>query len=150
VRAALLPRLGLLDEDYFFFFEEIEWCQRARQSGLEVWYLPAARAVHGGGATANLFRGSARVEYQRSKLTFFLKTRNRASYLVVSAFLVLRTLINAMAGAVASAATLFLNRKLRLKAATYWYLFLWHLLLRPADWGLPDKCPPESSAPASK
>ena len=150
VRAALLPRLGLLDEDYFFFFEEIEWCQRARLMGLEVWYLPAARAEHGGGATANRFRGSARVEYQRSKLKFFQKTRNRASYLVVSAFLVFRTLINALAGAAASAATLFLNRKLRLKAATYWYLFFWHLLLRPAHWGLPDKCPPESSAPTSK
>ncbi len=150
VRAALLPRLGLLDEDYFFFFEEIEWCQRARQLGFEVWHLPAARAEHGGGATANRFRGSARVEYQRSKLKFFQKTRNRASYWVVSAFLVLRTLINALAGAVASAATLFLNRRLRLKAATYWYLFFWHLLLRPAHWGLPDKCPPQSSAPASR
>jgi len=141
VRAALLPRLGLLDEDYFFFFEEIEWCQRARQAGFEVWYLPAARAVHGGGATANLFRGSARIEYQRSKLTFFRKTRNRPSYLVVSVFLVLRTFINALACAVGSAATLFLNRKVRLKAATYWYLFFWHLLLRPTQWGLPGKCP---------
>jgi N-acetylglucosaminyl-diphospho-decaprenol L-rhamnosyltransferase len=150
VRAALLPRLGLLDEDYFFFFEEIDWCQRARRSGLEVWYLPAARAEHGGGTTANRFRGSARVEYQRSKLMFFRKTRNRASYFVVSAFLVLRTFINALAGAVASAATLFLHRRLRLKAATYWYLFLWHLLVRPAGWGLPDKCPPETSVPASK
>jgi hypothetical protein len=150
VRAPLLPRIGLLDEDYFFFFEEIDWCQRAGQSGLEVWYLLAARAEHCGGATANRFRGSARVEYQRSKLKFFRKTRNRASYLVVSAFLVLRTFINALAGAAATAVTLFLNRKLRLKAATYWYLFLWHLLLRPAHWGLPDKCPPESSAPACK
>jgi GT2 family glycosyltransferase len=150
VRAALLPRLGLLDEDYFFFFEEIEWCQRARQADLEVWYLPAARAEHGGGATANRFRGSARVEYQRSKLTFFLKTRNRASYLVVSAFLVLRTFINALAATAGCAVTLFLNRKLRLKAATYWYLFLWHLLLRPVHWGLPDKCPLESSAPACR
>jgi hypothetical protein len=149
VRAAILPRLGLLDEDYFFFFEEIEWCQRARHMGFEVWYLPSARARHSGGATANRFRGPARVEYHRSKLTFFRKTRSRASYLVVSMFLVVRTFINALACAAAVAFTLFLNRKLRLKAATYWYLFFWHLLLRPAHWGLPDKCPPASSAPAS-
>ena len=73
VRTAFLPRLGLLDEDYFFFFEEIEWCQRARLKGFEVWYLPSARTEHGGGVTANRFRGRARVEYQRSKLTFFLQ-----------------------------------------------------------------------------
>jgi GT2 family glycosyltransferase len=144
----VLPTLGLLDEDYFFFYEEIEWCQRVRQMGLEVWYLPSARATHVGGATANRFRGPARVEYQRSKLTFFRKTRRPAAYLIVSAFLVLRTLINALACAIACAVTLFLNRKLRLKAATYWYLFFWHLLFRPANWGLPGKCPPDSSLPS--
>jgi hypothetical protein len=148
VRAAMLPRLGLLDEDYFFFFEEIEWCQRARRMGFEVWYLPSARAEHGGGMTANRFHGPARVEYQRSKLTFFRKTRSRASYLVVSAYLVVRTFVNAVSGLAACLATLFLNRRLRLKTATYWYLLVWNLLLRPIQWGLPDKCPPVSSDPA--
>ncbi len=143
VRAAVLPSLGLLDEDYFFFYEEIEWCLRARRMGLEVWYLPSARARHVGGAAANRFRGPARVEFQRSKLIFFRKTRSPASYLVISTFLVVRTFFNALACAVACALTLFLNRKLRLKAATYWYLFLWHFLLRPAHWGLPGKCPPQ-------
>jgi N-acetylglucosaminyl-diphospho-decaprenol L-rhamnosyltransferase len=141
VRNSVLPRLGLLDEDYFFFFEEIEWCQRARRMGAQVYYLPAARAMHRGGQTANRFRGPSRVEYQRSKLTFFRKTRTPASYFAVSAFLVLRTLVNALATTVACVATLFLNRRLRLKAATYWYLFSWHLVFRPANWGLPGKCP---------
>jgi N-acetylglucosaminyl-diphospho-decaprenol L-rhamnosyltransferase len=140
VRSSVLSRLGLLDEDYFFFFEEIEWCQRVLRMGAEVYYLPAACAVHLGGQTANRFRGPSRVEYQRSKLTFFKKTRNAAAYLAVSAFLVFRTFVNALAGAVMCAATLFINRRLRLKAGTYWYLLCWHLLLRPATWGLPGKC----------
>jgi len=140
VRSAILPRLGLLDEDYFFFFEEIEWCQRAIRMGTEVYYLPAARAIHGQGQTADRFRGPSRVEYQRSKLTFFRNTRTPAAYLVVSAVLVLRTLINALSGAVMCVATLFLNKGLRLKTGTYWYLFFWHVLLRPAGWGLPGKC----------
>jgi N-acetylglucosaminyl-diphospho-decaprenol L-rhamnosyltransferase len=140
VRSAVLPRLRLLDEDYFFFFEEIEWCQRASRIGAEVYYLPAARAVHRQGETANRFRGPSRVEYQRSKLTFFRNTRTPAACLVVSAALVLRTLINALSGTVMCAATLFLNKGLRLKARTYWYLFFWQVLLRPASWGLPGKC----------
>jgi hypothetical protein len=140
VRTSVLPRLGLLGEDYFFFFEEIEWCQRARRIGAEVYYLPAARAIHTGGQTANRFRGPSRVEYQRSKLTFFRKTRSTAAYFAVSVFLVLRTFINALSGAAMCAATLFLNKRLRLKAGTYWYLLCWHLLLRPATWGLPGKC----------
>jgi hypothetical protein len=140
VRSSVLPRLGLLDEDYFFFFEEIEWSQRARRIGAEVYYLPAARAIHTGGQTANRFRGPSRVEYQRSKLTFFRKTRSSAAYSAVSVFLVFRTFINALSGAATCVATLFLNKRLRLKARTYWYLLCWNLLLRPATWGLPGKC----------
>jgi hypothetical protein len=144
-RVAMLPRLGLLDEDFFFYFEEVEWCQRAGRMGFEVRHLSDAHIEHGGGVTANRFRGPARVEYQRSKLTFFRKTRSRASYWIVSAYAVPRTLFNALAGSAACVLTLFLSRKLRAKAATYWYVFCWNLLLRPASWGLPGKCPPAAS-----
>jgi N-acetylglucosaminyl-diphospho-decaprenol L-rhamnosyltransferase len=146
VRSSVLPRLGLLDEDFFFFFEEIDWCQRAGRMGAEVYYLPEARAIHGQGQTADRFRGPARVEYQRSKLTFFRKTRGPAAYYGASAVLLGSTLINAVSGAIAVAATLGLNARLRLKARTYWYLLCWHALLRPRDWGLPDKCSGRESA----
>ena len=140
MRSSVLPTLGLLDEDYFFFFEEIDWCRRARQIGAEVYYLPAARAIHQGGHTADRFRRPARVEYLRSKLTYFGKSRGAAAFHLVSAFLVLRTFINALFGTLICAATLCLNRRLRLKAATYWYVFCWHARFRPATWGLPGKC----------
>ena len=140
-RVSMLPRFGFLDEDYFFFFEEIEWCQRARRLGFDVYYLPAARAIHGQGQTADRFRGPSRVEHQRSKLTFFRKTRKPSEYFWVSIVLVIRTTVNALAGAVACIATLFWNRRLRTRAGTYWYLLGWHALLRPASWGLPGKCP---------
>jgi GT2 family glycosyltransferase len=146
VRRSVLHTLGLLDEDYFFFFEEIDWCGRAGQIGAEVYYLPKARAIHQGGHTANRFRGPARVEYQRSKLTYFRKSRGAAAFHLVSAFLVLRTFTNALFGTLMCAATLCLNRRLRLKAATYWYLFCWHALFRPASWGLPGKCSDRVSA----
>jgi N-acetylglucosaminyl-diphospho-decaprenol L-rhamnosyltransferase len=140
VRSSVLPTLGLLDEDYFFYFEEIDWCRRTLQIGGEVYYLPSARAIHLGSHTANRFRGPARVEYQRSKLTYFRKSHRPAAFYFVSGFLVLRTLINALFGTLMCAATLCLNGRLRLKAATYWYLLCWHALFRPASWGLPGKC----------
>jgi N-acetylglucosaminyl-diphospho-decaprenol L-rhamnosyltransferase len=147
VRRSVLPRLGLLDEDFFFYFEELDWCRRARQMGAEIYYLPKARAVHRLGHTADRFRGPSRVEYQRSKLTFFKKSLKPAAFLALSAFLVFKTLINAIAGALTCAATLFLNRRTRLKTRTYWYVFCWHILGQPASWGLPGKCPraPEGS-----
>lgn len=141
VRRSVLPRLGVLDEEFFFFFEEIDWCRRAWEMGAEVYHLPRARAVHRQGQTANRFRGPARVEYQRSKLVYFKKTRKPGGFAAVSAILVVRTLVNALAGVAMCAATLCIKRRLRLNTQTYWYLLCWHALGRPASWGLPGKCP---------
>ena len=149
VRRSFLPQLGLLDEDFFFFFEEIEWCQRAGKMGFEICYLPRARAIHKQGHTANRFRGPARVEYQRSKLTYFRKSVGLAAYLAVSGYMVLRTLANAVSGTVMCVATLFLKERLRLNTRTYWYLVCWHFAGRPASWGLPGKCAVDQARSAS-
>jgi len=52
--AMLIPRevlnvVGLLDEKYFFYFEDLDYCQRVARSGFEVYYLPAAKIIHYGG-----------------------------------------------------------------------------------------------------
>jgi hypothetical protein len=48
----LLERIGLLDEGFFLFFEDGDFCYRARQAGFRVVYTPAAEAVHVESATA--------------------------------------------------------------------------------------------------
>jgi len=47
----LIPRhalesVGLLDEDYFSYWEETDWCIRARDKGLRCYYVPAAKIWH--------------------------------------------------------------------------------------------------------
>lgn len=140
VRRAILPTLGLLDEEFFFFWEEIEWCWRARRLGYAVYHLPAAQATHLQGSTANRFRGPARIEYQRSKLTFFRKTQGRAASFCISILLVLGTLLNAIGNLALCLVTLFAVKQIRSKTHIYCYVLAWHLLGRPASWGLPDKC----------
>ncbi|HKV28495.1 MAG TPA: glycosyltransferase family 2 protein [Candidatus Acidoferrales bacterium] len=143
VRRSILQELGPLDEDYFFFLEETEWCQRARRLGFEVWYLPGARALHVQAQTANRFRSQARIEFQRSKLTFFRKSRSRPAYFFVSLLLPVKSLVNAAANTIVCILTLFLLKRLRAKALVYWRMFAWHILGRPEGWGLPGKCPPK-------
>ncbi len=140
VRAAALPSIGLLDEDFFFYFEEVEWCRRARLAGHKVYYLPQARAMHLLGHTANRYRGDARIELQRSKLLYFRKCTTRPRYCLLSAYLVFRTFVNALFGSLACVFTLGLQRKLRANTRAYWRMFLWHLCGRPVSWGLPGKC----------
>ncbi|HEV2617591.1 MAG TPA: glycosyltransferase family 2 protein [Candidatus Acidoferrales bacterium] len=144
VRRSILPKLGLMDEDYFFFLEETEWCHRARQLGFEIYYLPGAQALHVQAQTANRFRSQARIEFQRSKLTFFRKTRSRPAYWVVSLLLPAKIFVNAAANTIICVFTFFLSKHFRVKAHTYWRIFAWHMLGRPQSWGLPGKCPQQA------
>lgn len=46
VRASVLPVVGLLDERFFLYLEDMDWCRRFWQSGYEVHYVADAEMVH--------------------------------------------------------------------------------------------------------
>lgn len=46
MRADVLEKVGMMDETYFLYFEEVDYQRAAWDAGFEVWYEPAARAVH--------------------------------------------------------------------------------------------------------
>lgn len=46
VRQEAIRQVGILDERFFLFFEEVEWCRRFRQAGWRTWYVPEARVTH--------------------------------------------------------------------------------------------------------
>ncbi|MBU0569342.1 glycosyltransferase family 2 protein, partial [Patescibacteria group bacterium] len=43
--------VGLLDERYFMYFEDINYCRRVKRASLKVYYLPSAEVVHAHGAS---------------------------------------------------------------------------------------------------
>jgi N-acetylglucosaminyl-diphospho-decaprenol L-rhamnosyltransferase len=70
VRRAAVEEVGGLDERFFLFSEETDWCYRFRQAGWAVVFFPGAECVHVGGAAhgGRLFR-----EQVRSHLLFLEK-----------------------------------------------------------------------------
>jgi N-acetylglucosaminyl-diphospho-decaprenol L-rhamnosyltransferase len=46
VRREVIDQVGLLDERFFMFSEEVEWCHRIKKAGWEVWYVPEVRVTH--------------------------------------------------------------------------------------------------------
>ncbi len=52
VRRSALEQVGGLDEGYFMYTEEVDWCRRMHAAGWEVWYQPAAKVIHIGGASS--------------------------------------------------------------------------------------------------
>lgn len=60
IRRAVIENIGYLDERYFAYQEDADFCFRARQAGWRIEYLPFARVIHYGG------QGGTRVEVYRS------------------------------------------------------------------------------------
>ncbi|WP_027516206.1 glycosyltransferase family 2 protein [Bradyrhizobium sp. WSM1417] len=46
IRRRVLEEVGLLDEGYYTYFDDIDYCFNARQKGWPTWYVPASRVVH--------------------------------------------------------------------------------------------------------
>jgi len=46
VRKAVIARVGLLDESYFMYAEDLDWCMRIHKAGWKIYYNPKAKVVH--------------------------------------------------------------------------------------------------------
>jgi GT2 family glycosyltransferase len=71
VRRAAWDDVGPLDEGYFMYVEEIDWCRRARQRGWEIWHHPRAVAVHHGGQSARQQADAMFIQLWHSRLRYF-------------------------------------------------------------------------------
>jgi hypothetical protein len=54
IRMAVLEAIGGLDEGYFLYFEETDFCLRARRAGFPTWYVPESRVMHVGGQSTGV------------------------------------------------------------------------------------------------
>jgi GT2 family glycosyltransferase len=75
VRREAADAVGLFDEDFFMFSEEVDWMTRFRRAGWKVLFFPGAEVVHVGGASHG---GRLYVENLRGHLRFLAKHRGLA------------------------------------------------------------------------
>jgi GT2 family glycosyltransferase len=70
VRREAVDQVGMFDEDFFMFSEEVDWMTRFREAGWKVLFYPGAEVVHVGGASHG---GQMYVENLRGHLRFAAK-----------------------------------------------------------------------------
>ncbi len=88
VRSSLFAQLGGFDERFFVYFEEVDFCERTRQLGLQTVFLASAQARHVGGGCSNQVRGRALFYSLRSRIAYAEKHFTRwQSNLVLAATL---------------------------------------------------------------
>lgn len=73
LRRTALDQIGLLDESYFMYTEEVDLCYRLHLAGWELWYVPQAVITHFGGASSRQMAETMYVQLYRSKLQFYRK-----------------------------------------------------------------------------
>jgi len=122
-RREVIEQVGLIDEDYFFFLEETDWCHRMRGAGWRVFHLPDAYVIHlYGESTKKKLPLRTRIEYYRSRYIFFRKNRSRGVYLALRAIVMAKILIGSVFGG--------------RRAQEYRKILAWHNAGEPATSGL--------------
>jgi len=136
VRRDTLDQVGLLDEDYFLFLEETDWCYRMKKAGWKIYHVPQAEIYHFQGKSAETVKKRARVEFYRSRYHFFKKNRGNLQWFFLFIGLIIRLGFQLLAMGVVSLMTLFTIKSWRKKLSIYAYLFWWHLRFCPEGMGL--------------
>jgi GT2 family glycosyltransferase len=76
-RREALDQVGLLDERFFMYGEDIDWCHRFRLAGWRIVFYPEAEALHYGGASSSNAPVRFSVEMERANLQYWQKYHGR-------------------------------------------------------------------------
>jgi GT2 family glycosyltransferase len=87
VRREAIIDAGLMDEAYFMYSEELDWCRRIKTAGWRIVYLPAARIIHYVGKSSEQATTRRHINYQRAKVRYFYKYHGPGVGLVLRAIL---------------------------------------------------------------
>lgn len=77
VRRSALEAVGLLDEDFFMYGEDIDWCKRFHNAGWRTVYYPEAEAIHYGGASSSSAPVRFYIEMEHANLYYWKKHHHR-------------------------------------------------------------------------
>lgn len=82
IRWKVIHELGMLDEAYFMYFEEVDYCLRAKRAGWPCWYVPTSHVVHLVGQVSQVTdvkksRQRRPAYWFESRRRFFLKNHGR-------------------------------------------------------------------------
>jgi len=78
-RGAAIAEVGGLDNEFFMYCEEIDWCMRMADAGWRIYAVPTARVIHHEGQSSRQVRWTAYVRLWRSRLRLVAKHPERYS-----------------------------------------------------------------------
>ncbi len=98
VRKKALDTVGCLDENFFFYGEDVDWCKRFWSAGWEVVFFPGASAVHHSAASSAAAPIKYYIEQRRAKITYWEKHNGIISVLGIKLIVLLYQVTRIMSG----------------------------------------------------
>lgn len=83
VRREAIEQIGLMDERFFMYGEETDWCYRFRQAGWKAVFTPAAEIIHLGGQSSKQMAVEMALQLRGSILQFMRKHRSTLEYKIM-------------------------------------------------------------------
>jgi len=142
VRRSVIDRIGVMDERFFMYYEEVDLCYRIKQAGWRIVFTPEAKITHLGGKSSGQMPVRKRIMMLTSLLKFFRKHRSKG---VTAAFscvfkpaILLRNLFDIVTSIFAYLFSIItVNRKRQSKSATkiinslkLVFIYSWQILFK--------------------
>lgn len=86
---AAVEQVGGLDEAYYMYSEELDWCRRIKEAGWRIVYWPGAQVVHHVGKSSEQAVTARHINFQRAKLRYFRKYHGRLASGLLRVYLLL-------------------------------------------------------------
>lgn len=93
VRRKALDEVGLLDEDFFIYGEDIDWCRRFNLAGWNIMFNSETEAIHFGGASSSNAPIRFYLEMQKADLQYWRKHHGRSGRVIYAMIIVLGHLL---------------------------------------------------------
>lgn len=123
LRRETLEQVGLLDESYFMYGEDLDLCYRIKKAGWKIYYVPTTQIIHYKGRSTEV-SASTVLDFYRAMYIFVRKHLRRKYFFFLHWFLIL--------GIVIKAAASFMGRLFRQAFPVFLDLFLVNLALLAA------------------
>lgn len=87
VSREVLNKAGMMSEDFFLYYEELDWCEQIRRAGYDVWVEPNAKIYHKESYSVGKISALKTYYINRNRLFFMQRNRSRAQWMAFCVFL---------------------------------------------------------------
>ena len=91
VPRSVVDKVGLMPEDFFLYYEELDWCEQIRRAGYEIWVEPNAKIYHKESYSVSKISALKTYYLNRNRLLFMRRNRSKTQWSMFCVFLFLFT-----------------------------------------------------------